>query len=104
MTAVAINVRQNSYYEGVKSMDGNTYRLTFHWNTETEAWYMSIKGLNNTVEVNGIALRCGKDLFAKHGYVELGQLWVVDNLGSNEDPNYDDFGSRWTLEYTPVAS
>jgi hypothetical protein len=104
MTAIPINVKKNPYYDGVKSLDGEKYRLDFRWNETTEKWYFGIKGLSNNVDIAPcIALLCGKDLLAEHGYLELGQLWVVDGSGANEDPTYDDFGSRWTLEYTPVG-
>ncbi|MBV6340984.1 phage baseplate plug family protein [Candidatus Magnetobacterium casense] len=101
--SIAINVRVNPYYRGVKALDGNTYTFRFHWNNTLEKWYMDILGISNDVAVCGIALTCGKDLLASHGYYELGELWVVDNDGANADPNYDDIGSRWTLEYTPAA-
>jgi hypothetical protein len=102
MSTIKIDVRQNPYYKGTKILDGVPYELRIHWNLTTEKWYLGIKGLtdDSPVEINGIALLPGKDLFAKHGYEELGQLWVVDNSGANEKPNYDEFGSRWTLEYT----
>jgi len=103
MSAIPINVKTNPYYRGVKSLDGSKYTLRFRWNETTEKWYMEIKGDNNDVHTAGIALLPGKDLLLQHGYIELGQLWVVDNSGANEDPNYDDFGGRWTLEYTPAA-
>ncbi|MCP4537155.1 MAG: hypothetical protein GY832_08400, partial [Chloroflexi bacterium] len=92
---VTINLRQNAYYEGTKVLDGNSYRLTVHWNTTTEKWYMDVEGLNNTVDIKGIALLCGKDLLSPYGYIELGQLWMVDNSNANEDPNYDDLIGRW---------
>jgi hypothetical protein len=64
---------------------------------------MNIKGLNNSVDIKGLALLTGKDLLAPFGYSgQLGELWVVDNTEGNEDPNFDDMGTRWTLEYTPL--
>jgi hypothetical protein len=103
MSTVLINVKQLPYYFGTKSLDGSTYKLSIHWNTDNEKWYLSLEGLNNTVDIKGIALLCGKDLLAPFGYYELGELWVIDNSGANEDPDYLEFGTRWTLEYTPVA-
>jgi len=100
---VNINLRQNAYYEGTKTLDGNTYHLTVRWNTTTEKWYMDVEGLNNDVDIKGMALLCGKDLFEPYGYIALGNLWMVDNSGANEDPNYNDLIGRWTLEYTPVS-
>ena len=100
---ININVKQLPYYQGTKSLDGNTYRLKLYWNTYNEKWYLGIYGYNNDVDINGIALLCGKNLLEPFGYEDvLGELWVIDNSGANEDPDYEDFGSRWTLEYTPL--
>jgi len=104
MSAVKINVRANPYYTGTKALDGNTYRLTIRWNTNTQKWYMDIKGITNTIERDGIALLPGKDLLYQFGYSELGELWVIDNSGAGENPNFDDMGGRFTLEYTPLNS
>ena len=98
-----INLKANPNYEGVKVLDGNSYKLRVHWNTNTEKWYMNIIGISNDVEINGMALLCGKDLLTPYGYTELGQLWMVDNKNADEDPNYDDIGTRFTCEYTPVS-
>jgi hypothetical protein len=100
---VKINVKEKPYYEGFKVLDGNNYRITIHWNTYTENWYMNLNGINNSISINGIALLPGKDLFAPYGYRELGQLWVIDNYEANENPTFQDFGSRWTVEYTPIS-
>lgn len=98
-----IKVQKNPYYQGTVVLDGQNYTITLRWNTYTSRWYMDLTGLNNSVDIRGVALVCGKDLLDKHGYIELGQLWVVDNSGANEDPDYDNFGGRWTLEYTPLT-
>lgn len=98
---IPIHVKVKPYYRGRKTLDGAEYLFTFRWNIETQKWYMDIKGTSNDVDLKGKALLCGKDLLAPHGYHQLGELWVIDNGGVNEDPNYDDFGTRWTLEYTP---
>jgi hypothetical protein len=103
MTTVNINVKVNPYYTGTKVLDGNTYKVTIRWNTTTEKWYVDIEGLTNDVDLKGIALVGGKDLLSPHGYGDiLGELWVVDNSGADEDPNYDDMGGRFTVEYTPL--
>lgn len=102
MSTVAINVRSNPYYRGSKALDGNTYTLTVRWNTYTEQWYMDLEGATNDVAIKGVALVGGKDLLASFGYRELGALWVIDNSGANENPNFADMGGRFTLEYTPV--
>jgi len=104
MSVVLIGMTPNPYYTGTKVLDGNTYLLTVRWNTYNLKWYMDITGLTNTVDINGIALLPGFDLFEKYGYSELGSLNVVDNSGANEDPNFDDMGGRFTVEYTPLEA
>lgn len=101
MTNVIINVLPNSYFRGTKVFDGVTYTLVFRWNTTTEKWYMDIDG--GEVSIKGIALMTGKDLLARYGYRQLGQLWVIDNSDADENPDFEGFGSRFTLEYVPLA-
>lgn len=104
MATVNLHVRSNPYYSFNQPLDGYNYKFTVKWNLTTEKYYMAIKGLNNDVDIKGIALLPGKNLFDL-GYVELGELWVIDN--SNEDapenPTYADMGERWTVEYTTVS-
>lgn len=102
-TVITIRVAQSPYYTGTVTLDGYIYQLKISWNLETEKWYMNMEGLNNSVNIKGVALLPGKDLLAPYGLHQLGELWVVDNSGASEDPNYNDFGSRWTLEYTTLS-
>ena len=102
---IRIRTVAKPYYWGEKSLDGAKYRFQFHWNTYTSKWYMSVKGLNNSISLSPIALLPGKNLFAFGGVsAQLGQLFVVDQTGGGENPNFDDMGTRWTLEYTPLGS
>jgi hypothetical protein len=88
-------------YTGTKVLDGNPYTLRIRWNTHTQKWYLDLIGTSNNVEIDGIALLCGKDLLAPYGYRHLlGELRLVDNSGRDEDPGFEEMGSRWTLEYT----
>jgi len=103
MANIKIQVRENPYYYGNKILDGYSYRLLFWWNITTEQWQMNMEGNNNDVAIDGIPLLPGKDLFAPYGYRELGQLWIIDNSGADAAPEFYGMGSRWTLEYVPLA-
>jgi hypothetical protein len=100
---VPINLRVRPYYRGTKTLDNNSYNLSIHWNVNTSKWYLDIVGITNDVSIKGMAILAGKNLLAPYGYYELGELWVIDNSGANEDPNYADIGVRFTLEYTPLT-
>ena len=100
---IRIRMVAKPYYWGEKSLDGAKYRLQFNWNTYNSKWYLILKGINNSVSISPIALLPGKDLLAPFGVSgQLGELWVVDQTGRGENPNFDDMGTRWTLEYTPL--
>ena len=103
--SITINIPEgNPYFTGTKVLDGNTYRLTFRWNATTAKWYMDIDGISNSVSVHGKAVMCGKDLLKPHGYFELGELWLIDSLEQDEDPDFDSFGGRHRLVYYPIDS
>ncbi len=99
---IAVNLKANPYYTGTKSLDGHTYQLTVHYNTYNSTWYMDLTGITNSIDIRSIALLPGKDLLARYGEVNLGNLWLIDNRGAAENPNYVDIGGRFTLEYTPI--
>lgn len=103
MSTIQINVRANPYYRGTKALDGNTYVLSLRWAAHTSKWYLDLVGTTNDVDIKGIALMGGKNLLARFGYAELGELWVIDNSGADEDPNFADMGGRFTLEYTTLV-
>ena len=99
-----IGLKSIPYYTGLKVLDNETYRLTIHWNIKTENWYLDIDGITENVQLHGIALLPGKDLFKKSGFSQLGSLEIIDNSGANEKPTFDEVGSRFTLEYTPLEA
>ena len=100
-----INVQPIPYYTGTKVLDNETYRLTIWWNITLEQWYMNLDGItDSTVAIHGMALLPGKNLLEKFGYSQLGELWVYDNSDAGDNPNFDEFGSRFTLEYTPLEA
>ena len=101
---IRIKTFANPYYKGTIALENVNYILQVHWNLTTEKWYLNIRGLSNDVIINGLALLPGKDLLAPFGYSgQLGELWVVDQTEGDENPTYDDMGTRWTLEYTPLT-
>jgi hypothetical protein len=98
-----IKTRSVQNYGAIKTLDGNTYRFRFHWNTHTKKWYMWILGLNNAVDIKPIALLPGKNLIAQGGWGNiLGEIWLVDKSGAKENPTFEEMGTRWVLEYTTL--
>jgi hypothetical protein len=99
---VKIKLYSRPVYEGTRVLDGASYVLKIKWNTYNSKWYLDLIGASNGVEIRGIALLGGKDLLKPYGYRNLlGELWIIDNSGRDEDPGFYQMGERWTLEYTP---
>ncbi len=101
---VRIKTLANYNYKGTKTLDGARYYLWIRWNENTGKFYMDLKGLNNDVDLTGLALLPGKNLLEPFGYDgQLGELWIIDHTHSDtpHNPEFDDMGTRWTLEYTP---
>lgn len=94
------------YYDGVKTLDGNQYRIKVRWNSTTEKWYIDITSVSDpTISIKGKALLPGKDLLGPHGYGNiLGQIWVEDTAGTTDNPDYEGLGYRWRLRYYPLES
>ena len=97
-----INIRPLPYYQMTKILDDNNYTFVVRWIEKTEKWYMDIDGISNDVSIKNIALLPGLDLLSSYGYSDLlGELHLIDNSSSDDPPDYDNVGVRFTLEYTP---
>lgn len=101
---IKIRVRPVPCYEGTKTLDGQIYKLKIWWSPLESLWIMDLYGVTNSVRILGAALLPGKDILGIYGYSDiLGELWVVDTSGADEDPNFEDMGTRWELQYTPIG-
>lgn len=91
---------------GYKTLDGNQYDVWVRWNGTTEVWYMDLTQISDsTISIKGMALLPGKELLAPYGYAHiLGELWVEDTAGTEDNPTYDGMGDRWRLRYYPRAA
>lgn len=91
---------------GHKVLDGKRYSVWIRWNGTTEKWYLDLTQIaDSTISIKGKALLQGKDLLRPHGYAHiLGELWVEDTAGTNEDPTYEGMGDRWRLRYYPRSA
>lgn len=80
-------------------LDGYDVELQFRWNLTGLYWTFNLVGQSLTDEVSGAAVVNGLDLLRPYAIRELGELWCIDGQDLGEDPNFDDFGSRWSLLY-----
>jgi hypothetical protein len=93
-------------YRFTINLDGYPYQFRVWWNNTIGAWYMSMLGLdiNSTVDLKGVRLAGGTDLLHGYAVLELGQMYVIDSEGYNEDPTFDGLGDRFKLYYVPIGT
>lgn len=93
-------------FTGTKTLDGRQYMIWIRYMKNNGIWYIDITSMSDpSVSIKGKALLPGKDLFRPHGYGNiLGELWVEDTSGANENPTYEGMGDRWRLRYYPLQS
>jgi hypothetical protein len=95
-------VNGKNYYYFNTTLDGVIYKFTIRWNNTDLAWYLSIASVIDTsVDLKGIRLICGIDLLYQYHILKLGGLYMIDNDNKLEDPNFADFGTRFTMMYLP---
>ena len=80
-------------------LDGHTVDFMFRWNLTGRYWTFNLTGQTLTDEVSGAAVVTGLDLLKPYAIRELGQLYCIDGKDLGEDPDFDNFGARWSLIY-----
>lgn len=79
--------------------DSQVVTLSFRWNLTGQYWTFGLKGDTLTDEVIGAAVVTGVNLLRPYAIRELGELWCVDGKDLGEDPDFDNFGARWSMLY-----
>lgn len=85
-------------------LEGQSYRLSFHYNTRENAWYLSILDKDSVLLLAGIKLVPGYNLlrsFKATPGIPPGQLWIYDVLQDDASGSVDfaQLGSRYSLVY-----
>ena len=95
----------NAAYTLNVELDSNKYELRFRWNVTSQAWYLDITGLTNSVEKLGLKLVTNYDVLSPFGLPDLGSLTLIDVTGENREADFDNFSSEldFKLIYTEVS-
>lgn len=100
MTTLAIYLYADPNYITTVTLDGNQYQFTIKWSYSELAWYLDIKGITDpTAVLNGIKLVGGVDLLEPYGLLDLNQLWCIDLVEKNRDPEFDNIETDFILIY-----
>lgn len=81
------------------NLDGFDVDFQFRWNLTGQYWTYNLSGPSLTDEVNGAAVVSGINMLRPYAIRELGELWCIDGTGQGQDPDFDNFGARWSLLY-----
>jgi len=66
-------------------------------------WYWDMVSTDGAIELYGMALVAGCDMFEPYAFVGLGGLWLLDDEGKSRDPELSQMGVTHSLVYVPVA-
>ena len=99
MAVREIEITPSKQFSFLVQLDGHKVELTFRWNLTGRYWTFNLKGQTLTDEVAGAAVVTGVDLLQPYAIRELGRLFCVDSKDLGEDPDFDNFGARWSMLY-----
>jgi hypothetical protein len=82
-------------------LEGNTYRLEFHYSERAAKWLMNIRDTQDNAIALGIAVVLGADLLKQwhHLAVPPGIMVAFDTSGQELDALLGDLGERVQLYY-----
>ena len=80
-------------------VDGATIRMIFHWNSNSQAWYMDIEGITFDLIIRGLRCCTGIKLLEPFAIREIGDLVIVDLEDEDKEPDYESFGVRHQIVY-----
>lgn len=83
-------------------LNGIRYFFTVSFNWNGGKWYFTLENSTGTI-IKGVSMLLGQDMLDAHEDIELGQLWMIDLSGKNEDALFDDLGSRVIMVHYPIG-
>jgi hypothetical protein len=91
----------NKKFRQTTVLDGVSYIFSFSYNTRFLKWIMDIFNEDNEIVLSGIPLYSDRVLLNnyKHLAIPQGDLFCIDTEALNEDPNKNEFGTRFKLIY-----
>lgn len=86
-------------------LDASVYGMEFVWNFRANAWFFSLFDAAGEPIFEGQRLVVDFPLGSrlKDARLPKGILVVTDTTGKQQDPGFEDLGSRVQLSYTPLT-
>ena len=103
MAVLEIPIQPSPVFTFSVALDRIQVDFRFRWNITSQQWFFDLSSPALSEEVRGAPVVSSVDLLALYAIRELGSLWVIDGRDLGEDPDFDDFGGRWTLNYVEVS-
>jgi hypothetical protein len=93
----------DSYPDTTRQVDlgGTTYSLRVRWNQRAECWHLDLRTIGGESIAEGIKLVTGFPLLRRvqHASRPVGELWLLDLRGLDDEPTLDELGTRFKLFY-----
>ena len=100
LTTLPIDASEPAYTIDT-DLSGVVFRIRIEWNTRGEFWTIGLLEMDDTVIVDGQAIRADWEPFRQivDERMPAGRIIVVDMTGAGTDPAYDDLGVRVLVMY-----
>ena len=96
---IIVPVVSNPFYGFDTELEGVVVSFSIHWNYFAKKWVADISSDEIALDIEDLFLVGGIDLFSSYAIRELGQLFLVDLEGLDEDPTFEGLGDRFILLY-----
>lgn len=96
--SITIPVASSPYYQVQTTLDQINYNLHIRWNKRIETWFLDIFDTDQNPILYGIA--CLTNVpgligrFVVQGFMQNGDIMIIDVNGRGKDPNYESFGAE----------
>ena len=102
---IQIGTFQNTSSRYIFNIDlnGESFRLRFHWNTRENNWYMDIMDTEDNNLLLGVKLVVDYELTKRYKYIQglpKGEFFVTAIAeNESEELTYDNFGSKYIMVF-----
>ena len=101
---IVIPLNNDPIEEFIFDLEGLAYRFVKRWVEIAGGWTLDMFGQVNEVELTGMPLVTNSDILGPHAILEMGRMVLIDLNNQNEDPDFDNFGTRFQLFYFPKGT
>jgi hypothetical protein len=103
MAVQIIPLKAEPVWEFTYVLEGLVWQFCQQWSYSAQAWRLDMSSIETGTTLKRLTLAPGVNLLKPLAVSELGKLYMVDVEGKLTNPDFDNVGDRYKLEYVPLA-